>query len=138
MKIGIDCRFWGIEHAGLGRYTRELTLALLAQDTRINPGVTPGQESRAEFTLFFQKGIWREDEEKIKNCKIVEVEIPHYSVREQLLLWRIFDKEGLDLLHVPHFNVPIVLNTPFVVTIHDLIKHFFILTPPSLQHRTFF
>ena len=27
-------------------------------------------------------------------------------------------------MHVPHFNVPILYSNPFVVTIHDLIKHY--------------
>ena len=28
---------------------------------------------------------------------------------------------SLDLLHVPHFNIPVLLKTKLVVTIHDLI-----------------
>jgi glycosyltransferase involved in cell wall biosynthesis len=30
---------------------------------------------------------------------------------------------GFDLVHLPHYNVPLLLSSPFVVTIHDLI-HF--------------
>ena len=113
-NIGIDCRFWGIKHAGLGRYTRNLVLAILSQT---NP--------QFRYTLFFQKGEWREDEKLLKNATIIEVSIPHYSLKEQTLLPGIVDEQKLILMHYPHFNVPILAKTPFVVTIHDLIKHFF-------------
>jgi len=47
--------------------------------------------------------------------------VPWYTLAEQLWMPNIIDRERLDLLHVPHWNVPIRLKTPFVVTIHDLI-----------------
>lgn len=51
-----------------------------------------------------------------------------YSVREQLQMPGIFRRAGLDLVHVPHWNVPLLpIGAPFVVTIHDLI----LLTHPS-------
>ena len=31
------------------------------------------------------------------------------------------DKYDLDLLHVPHFNIPLFCKTKIIVTIHDLI-----------------
>ena len=34
MKIVIDCRFWGPEHTGLGRYTKNLVLNLLNIDKK--------------------------------------------------------------------------------------------------------
>ncbi|MBI3573298.1 MAG: glycosyltransferase family 4 protein, partial [Candidatus Kerfeldbacteria bacterium] len=37
----------------------------------------------------------------------------------------IFNRAKLDLLHVPHFNVPVLYRRPFVVTIHDLILNQF-------------
>lgn len=118
-KIGIDCRFWGLRHAGLGRYTQNLVLEIINQS---QPEILSGTLS---FTLFFQKGQWGQDKEKLKNCQIVEVDIPHYSVQEQILLPKIIDKQNLDLIHYPHFNFPVLAKTPFVITIHDLIKHFF-------------
>lgn len=51
-----------------------------------------------------------------------------YTVREQLQMPGIFRRERLDLLHVPHWNVPLLpVGAPVVVTIHDLI----LLTHPS-------
>ncbi len=109
-KIGIDARIWGVKHAGLGRYVENLVLNLQKLDT-IN-----------EYVIFCRK----EDCETIpvsKNWKKVVADIRHYSFSEQLQLVFIFNKEKLDLLHVPHYNVPIFYRGKFVVTIHDLLWH---------------
>ena len=50
-------------------------------------------------------------------------DIPYYSLKEQLMMPKIIREAKLDLLHVPHFNVPLHCPVPFVVTIHDLILH---------------
>ena len=34
MKIAIDCRFWGVKHTGLGRYTQNLVENLLKIDRK--------------------------------------------------------------------------------------------------------
>jgi len=113
VRIGIDCRFWGIEHAGLGRYTKELVLNLLKIDKKNN------------YFLFLRQSKGREIK-KSKRIEKVFFDTPHYSLKEQFLFPRKIAKYNLDLFHFPHFNVPIFLwRTPFIVTIHDLIKHFF-------------
>lgn len=111
-RIGIDCRFWGIAHAGLGRYTRELVLAII-------------EKNDLELSLFFRKNEWEKDKKILKSAEIISADIPHYSLKEQLKFGTIVDKENLDLIHFPHFNVPVRVKTPFIVTVHDLIKHFF-------------
>ena len=121
-KIGIDCRFWGVSHAGLGRYTRELTLAIIEN---LFKTTSKRQTYLFELTLFFQKNQAEKNKDLLKKCKIVEVNIPHYSLKEQLAFSQIIDKQNLDLIHFPHFNFPMSIKTPFVVTIHDLIKHYF-------------
>jgi len=121
-KLAIDCRFWGITHAGLGRYTRELVLAMIKdlEDRNWKLGNFP-----INLSLFFHKDTWQKDKNKLSQCRIIEVDIPHYSLREQLEFGRVVDQEKLDLVHFPHFNLPVRLRSLFVVTIHDLIKHFF-------------
>ncbi len=114
-KIGIDCRFWGVTHAGLGRYTRELVLEIIKKCSK-----------QYQFTLFFQQDEWRKDKTALSKCQIIETNAPHYSIyKEQFELKKIIEREKLDLMHFTHFNVPIFLKTPYIVTIHDLIKHFF-------------
>jgi glycosyltransferase involved in cell wall biosynthesis len=108
MKIGLDLRM--IEGgSGIGRYVSEVSLAILEND------------KSNQYVLFFYeltprlKSIY----EKFGH-KMVETKIKHYSFEEQLRLPGILRKEKLDLVHFPHFNVPIFYNRPFVVTIHDL------------------
>jgi glycosyltransferase involved in cell wall biosynthesis len=49
--------------------------------------------------------------------------VPHYGLLEQTSwVWEL-SMAGLDLLHVPHFNVPLSYRGRFVVTIHDLLWH---------------
>lgn len=44
-----------------------------------------------------------------------------HSLEEQLKMPGIIDSYNLDLVHIPYFNVPLFLKTPFVMTMHDLI-----------------
>ncbi|MEP7167662.1 MAG: glycosyltransferase family 1 protein, partial [Candidatus Woesebacteria bacterium] len=80
------------------------------------------KEKSIQWVLFFH------DENQIQipkqaNIKIVIAPIRHYSLAEQRKMPRIFVQEKLDLLHVPHFNVPLSYSGAFVVTIHDLLWH---------------
>lgn len=114
MKIGIDCRLSGLKHAGIGRYTENLISNLL-KDTKTN------------WVLFFndaqQAKIVLKTNLLNKNVKVVITTIKHYSLQEQLELPKIYNAENLDLLHIPHFNIPIFYSGKIVVTIHDLLWH---------------
>ena len=110
LKIGIDARLYGVEHAGLGRYVMELLDSLKSLDRR------------NRYTVFLRHPydqVLRFPE----NFSVVSCNILHYSFEEQWLLGEIFSRAKLDLLHVPHFNVPLLYRKPFVVTIHDLLWH---------------
>lgn len=108
MRIGIDARMLGpnVGGGGLGRYVEELVREL-------------GQlDHKNRYVLFLKK----------ENLKLVEevaekrlADIHWYTLKEQLLMPRLIDREHLDLVHFPHWNVPLLLRTPFIVTIHDLI-----------------
>lgn len=112
MKIGIDIRLWGVKHAGIGRYTEELIKNLQEVD------------EENVYVLFCRKADKEEIPER-KGWRKVVADIPHYSLKEQILLPGIFSKEKLDLLHVPHFNVPILYRGKFIATIHDVLWHEF-------------
>ena len=114
MKIGIDARFVGPQGTGLGKYTEKLILNLCAID-KVN-----------EYLIFLSHENWDYlNLSRFKNFRKVLANIKWYSLDEQLKLLKVFKKENLDLLHVPHFNVPFFYRRPFVVTIHDLIHHHF-------------
>jgi glycosyltransferase involved in cell wall biosynthesis len=50
----------------------------------------------------------------------VALEVPHYSIRELIVVGRAAERARLDVFHAPHYVVPLT-RVPIVVTIHDLI-----------------
>ena len=63
--------------------------------------------------------------------KTVSYSSPIYSLSEQWRGPRVFSKESIDLLHVPHYNIPVFYAGPMVVTIHDIIH----LLYPNMARR---
>lgn len=114
MKIGIDCRLSGTQHAGLGRYTTHLVNELIKSIKKND-----------ELVLFFssQKQATEVVPRPPKSCAIVISPVQHYSLKEQFVLPWYFYNAHLDVLHVPHFNVPLLYFGTLVVTIHDLLWH---------------
>ena len=110
MRIGIDARLAGSAHGGIGRYIEELLRFL-----------TLSEEHRWVVFLHHKGQLpWLES---CKDVEIVYAPIRHYTLQEQLAMPRIFSDAKLDLLHVPHFNIPLMYQGRFVVTIHDLLWH---------------
>ena len=108
--IAIDCRF-ASTLSGLGRYTRELTTCLVERATDLQYVLLV----RSESETWIPKAH--------SGVHIVQADIPHYSIAEQMVLPSIIRLSGADLLFSPHFNVPLSCPIPSVVTIHDLILH---------------
>jgi len=112
MKIGIDARLYGTEHTGLGRYITKLIDNLSRFD------------KKNHYVIFAHPSHVLELTKKAnRRFRVVSTTIPIYSFQEQLFLPFVFGREKLDLLHVPHFNAPILYFKDKVLTIHDLIKH---------------
>lgn len=111
MKIGIDARLY--ESAGPGRYTRNLIRELEKIDTE------------NDYIIFMTKAgahTYRPQNHRFKKW-VADYKI--YSVEEQTLFLKDLIQARLDLLHVPHFNIPVFYPKKFIVTIHDLIMHKF-------------
>lgn len=109
MRIGIDARFYGSVGKGLGRYTERLVCELEKID----------QEN--DYVIFLCKENFDEYQPKNGRFKKVLTESRWYSFSEQFFFpWALF-REKLDIVHFPHFNVPLLYWRPFVVTLHDLI-----------------
>ncbi len=106
MRIGIDARFFG-GATGIGRYISELFKAMLGQ-------------SEDKFVLFLRKDNW-DDVPQSPRVEKRLADVRWYTLAEQLKLPKIFDGAGCDLLHFPHWNVPLLVRTPYVLTIHDLL-----------------
>jgi glycosyltransferase involved in cell wall biosynthesis len=112
--IGIDCRLGGIAHAGIGRYVAEL-VQRITKSTQYTWVLFCTDKAQATELLSGQKPN--------SKIRIVYAPIQQYSFAEQMVLPDIFNSLPLDLLHVPHFNVPLFYNKPIVITIHDLLWH---------------
>jgi len=105
MKIAFDLRRIG--NPGIGRYMKCLAEAITAQ------------APENEYLLILPPGG-----EDLVNAPGAEKICPHlkyYSVREQVELPRILSRHKVDLLHSPHFLLPLLRPCPAIATIHDVI-----------------
>lgn len=106
--VCIDARFWGIKHTGIGRYVQELINNLPATGDMKFVVITHPQ-NRTENDL--------------KDIKKYYANHHPYSILSQFEMFFLLQKIKPDLLHVPHFTIPLLWSGNLVVTIHDLIKH---------------
>jgi glycosyltransferase involved in cell wall biosynthesis len=107
MKIAFDLR--RIKNPGIGRYMKCLVEAVVesAPEHQYLLILPPGEE---DAVLCRENGV-----EKLTPP------MKYYSLREQIDLPRILRRHKADILHSPHFNLPLVRVCPYVVTIHDVI-----------------
>lgn len=108
-RIGIDARFYGPLGKGLGRYTKELVDRVTALD------------GHHDYTIFLHPKNFDEFVVTKPNVRKVMAGVRWYTAAEQIEMPRLIRRERIDLMHFPHFNVPLFCPAKFVVTIHDLI-----------------
>lgn len=107
-RVALDARMW--KHAGIGRYIWELSAALIEGEFDFDLTFLSSPDFKSslpriassERALFFKRtfsGIYGFAE---------QFEVPARSL-------------GMDLLHVPHFNIPVFFPGKLVTTVHDLI-----------------
>ena len=106
-RIALDLR--RIKNPGIGRYMKCLVESLLARGPKHH------------YLLIMLRGT----EEMISvtaNCaEKLPVNLKYYSLREQIELPGLLRTHGADLLHSPHFMLPLRCPCPAVTTIHDVI-----------------
>lgn len=110
MRIGIDARLYGNKHTGIGRYVQNLVLNLAKVDKKNTYVVFGSEEIKEEIGT-------------LPNFEFIKLDTKVYSIAEQLINPIFFSRAKLDVLHVPHFNAPLLYQGTLVLTIHDLIKH---------------
>lgn len=93
---------------GIGRYIEETVRAVLEVDHEL------------KYALVVRRMI---DSPFVGHPRVEHVvaDIPWYSVSEQMKMAGILEGIGADLIHIPHWNVPLLLRKPFVITVHDLL-----------------
>ena len=98
MKIAVDARM--IKMSGIGTYIQNLM-----------------KNGCYNIALGNKEDINQYD----KNIEIIDFNSPIYGIKEQLKFpYKKLKKMKPDVLHVPHYNVPIFYRGKMVVTIHDL------------------
>jgi len=110
MKIAIDARLYGEENGGLGRYVKNLVTELMELDN----------ENR--YAVILRSNYFKRLRVP-KHWEKVELEVRHYSAKEQVVVSKVLKKLEPDLVHFPHFNVPLLYRGEYVVTIHDILMH---------------
>lgn len=113
MRIGIDARMFGPEQGGLGRYVEQLLKHLLVLDTPHIWVVLVRDDAQAQAVREFGN----------QNLEVVMADMAWYSLAEQMRLPGLLNSLRLDLVHFPHWNVPLLYRGRFVVTVHDLIMY---------------
>lgn len=107
MKICIDARLYGTRHTGIGVYIENLIANLPEKD---------------KIVLIVDE-IANHDS-KLDGYQKVVAKYHPYSNFAQFEMWWLLHKIKPDLVHIPHFTIPVLWGGRMVVTIHDLIKHF--------------
>ena len=105
MRIAFDLRRIG--NPGIGRYMKCLAEAVVAQ------------APEHEYLL-----IMPEHGEALVHAPSaakISPRLKYYSLREQIELPRLLARHKIDLLHSPHFLLPLVRPCPAVATIHDVV-----------------
>lgn len=111
-RLGIDARLFGIKDRGIGRYTESI----------INSLVSNNDFSVVLFVRPNSAALEYAEQKKIEHVK---TSARPYSWTEQLSFVRQLYQAKCDIIHFPHFNVPLLYFGPTVVTVHDLILHHF-------------
>lgn len=92
---------------GIGRYVEELIRAMLE--------VAPNNR----YVLVTRSAIHPFSSYPSVETRVADVH--WYGIKEQLKMPSVLRSLKADVVHVPHWNVPITYNGPLVVTIHDLL-----------------
>lgn len=117
LRLGFDARLSGPRHTGIGRYSQELLVRFLKQNML--------KDHPIRWVVFIDASSdtsWL-DIREFPGVEFRRVNIPHYGWKEQTLWVKELLDAKLDLLYVPHFNVPLAYPGKYVMTLHDLLWH---------------
>src|SRR4030042_6802683 len=109
--IGIDARFFG--EAGPGRYAK----AIVEHLEEIDHG--------NKYKVFLRKTGFENYHPKNPNFQKIMANYKWYSWEEQTGFLLTLLCENLDLLYVPHFNIPVLYPGKLITAIPDIIMHTF-------------
>lgn len=120
MRILFDAHLSENEIAGIGRYINELIKALLLVDQKNEYVILILDDLLPEHPLI---------QLEAPNLMKVSVNLKRLSFRQHWTTQRLVRRYQPDVYHHPHFDLPLGISAPSVVTIHD-VKY--------LRHPEFF
>ena len=127
MKIAIDARMY--QESGVGRYIRNLIYNLQKFDSKNEYFILLLQRDYDTLWATSPRLVYHKQSlpilRKGNNFRKILANFRWYGISEQLKLPNILNRLKPDLIHFPHFNVPIFYRGKFIVTIHDLIHQHF-------------
>jgi len=114
MRIGIDGRYVQDHFPGIGRYTYSLIgglAPLAAEDTLVvlhNPTLPNSRYDLAALARY-------------PNVELVRMDVPTFSLAEQLRLPSLISHLSCDVFHSPYYVKPYRLPAPSILTLYDVI-----------------
>jgi glycosyltransferase involved in cell wall biosynthesis len=118
LRIAIDARKW--RDFGIGTYIRNVVRVLARLDRETT------------YFLFCKPTDEATLRDLAENFVPVVDDAAGYGIREHLSIPRKLRRLKADLLHSPHYVLPLLCSTPAVVTVHDCIH---LLFPQYLPNR---
>lgn len=110
IRLALDAR--KLTDYGIGTYLHHLLR-----------GVARRPEIR--LTVLTRSGHEERVREMAPEARMITVSAPGYGFREHLQVPAALWGERLDLVHIPHYVLPVVMPVPAVVTVHDVIQLFY-------------
>jgi len=117
IRLALDAR--KLTDYGIGTYVTNLVAGF-------------GRRSDMELTLLVRSGHEERARLLAPGARILEVAAGEYTADEHVRLPLALLKEDVNLVHFPHYVVPLFLGKPVVVTVHDIIQLYY--PPPHRQH----
>lgn len=110
MRLAVDAR--KLTDFGIGTYLSHLLEGLAASpEIRLTVIARSGHEERLR--------------ELAPDARVVACAADGYSLAEQVQLPSLLGRERVDLVHLPHYTVPLLMPCRFVVTVHDVIHLYY-------------
>lgn len=106
MRVAIDARM--LRATGIGRYVSELVERV------------PVLDAGSEFVVLLRRADVESFEPPSRNVTVAEADWGVYSIAAQRRLPGLLRRLRPDVVHFPHFPVPVFDRTPWIVTIQDL------------------
>ncbi len=123
MKVALDIRM--IFHSGIGTYLRGLLGDYAENETAGSFEFTLVHETHATSSITIPE-----------KARTIAFHAPVYSIREQIR-YPVSRIGHVDVLHYPHYAIPLRWKRPMVVNIHDLNHLEFPEYLPTLMHRAY-